>query len=72
MEMEGLPDFEKLWFEFPKARKLPVSSCQRKLVERRQWSEPAQPAPVSVLPTFSCNECEAVYNTSSGPFGQTR
>ena len=41
-----------------KAWKLLVSSCQQKLVERRQ----PQPAPVPVLPTFSCDECEAVYN----------
>ena len=62
VEVEGLPDFEKMWFEFPKAWKLLVSSCQRKLVERRQRSEPAQPAPVPVLPTFSCDECEAGYD----------
>ena len=62
VELEGLFDFERLWFEFPKAWKLLVSSCQRKLVERRQRSEPAQPAPVPVLPTFSCDECEAVYD----------
>ena len=41
VEVEGLPDFEKLWCEFPKAWKLVVSSCQRKLVESRQRSEPA-------------------------------
>ena len=62
VEVEGLPDFEKLWCEFPKVLKLLVSSCQRQLVERRQRSEPAQPAPVPVLPTFSCDECEAVHN----------
>ena len=62
VEVEGLPDFEKLWFEFPKAWKLLVSSCQRKLVERRQRSEPVQPAPFPVLPTFGCDECEAVYD----------
>ena len=62
VEVEGLPDFEKLWCEFPKAWKLLVSSCQRKLVQRRQRSEPAQPAPVPVLPSFSCDECDAVYN----------
>ena len=39
-----------------------MSSCQRKLVERRQRSELAQPAPVPFLPTFGCDECEAVYN----------
>ena len=71
VEVEGLPDFEKLWFEFPKAWKLLVSSCQRKLVERRQRSEPAQPAPVPVLPTFSCDECEAGYDKLR-PFGHTR
>ena len=60
----GLPDFEKLRFEFPfpKAWKLLVSWCQRKLVERRRQSEPAQPAPVPGLQTFSCDECEAVCN----------
>ena len=67
VEVEGLSDFEKLWCDFPKAWKLLVSSCQRKLVERRQRSEPAKPALVSVLPTLSCDECEAV---CSGPFGQ--
>ena len=62
MEVEGLPNFEKLLCEFPKVLKLLMSSCQRQLVERRQRSEPAKPAPVPVLPTFSCDECEAVYN----------
>ena len=62
VEVEGLSDFEKLWCEFPKVWKLLVSSCQRKLVERRQRSEPAQDALVPVLPTFSCDECDAVYN----------
>ena len=61
VEVEGLSDFEKLWWEFPKAWKRLVSSCQRKLVERRQRSEPAQDALVPVLPTFSCGECDAVY-----------
>ena len=41
VEVEGLLAFEKLWFEFLEAWKLLVSSCQRKLVERRQRSEPA-------------------------------
>ena len=59
VEVEGLPDFEQLWCDFPKAWKLPVSSCQRKLVERRQRSESPLFAPV---PTFRCDECDAVYN----------
>ena len=59
VEVECLPDFEKQWCEFPKPWKLLVSSCQRKLLERRQRSEPAQAAPVPVLPTFSC---DAVFN----------
>ena len=56
VEVEGLSDYEKLWCEFPKAWKLLVSSCQRKLVER-----PAQAALVPVLQTFGCDECDAVY-----------
>ena len=62
VEVEGLSIFEKLECEFPKAWKLLVSSCKERLVESRQQSEPAQPAPVPILPTFSCDECEAVYN----------
>ena len=62
VEVEGLPNFEKLWYEFPKAWKVLVSSCQRKLVECRQRSEPAQAALVPVLPTFSCDESDAVHN----------
>ena len=42
VEVGGLSDFEQLWCDFPKAWKLLVSSCQRKLVERRQRSEPAR------------------------------
>ena len=61
VEVEGLSDFEKLWCEFPKAWKLLVSSCQRKLMERRQRSEPARAALVPVLPTFGRDECDAVY-----------
>ena len=61
VEVECLSDFDKLWCEFPKAGKLLVSSCQRKLVECRQRSEPAQAALVPVLPTFACDECDAVY-----------
>ena len=38
-----------------------VSSCQRKLMERRLRSGPSQPAPVPVLPAFSCDQCDAVY-----------
>ena len=45
----------------PKAWKLLVSSCQRKLVERRQRWEPARAALVPVLPTFGCDECDAVH-----------
>ena len=48
---------------FPQAWKLLVSSCQRKLVERRQRSEPPLFASVPILPTFSCDECDAVYFT---------
>ena len=61
LEVEGVSDFEKLWCEFPKAWKLLVSSRQQLLVERRQRSEPAQAALVPVLPTFGCDECDAVY-----------
>ena len=61
VEVEGLSDFEKLWCDFPQAWKLLVSSCQRKLVERRQRSEPPRFAPVPILPTFGCDECDAVY-----------
>ena len=63
VEVESLSDFEKLWCDFPQAWKLLVSSCQRKLVERRQQSEPPLLAPVPILPTFSCDECDAVYFT---------
>ena len=63
VEVEGLSDFEKLWCDFPQAWKLLVSSCQRKLVERRQRSEPPRFAPVPILPTFGCDECDAVYLT---------
>ena len=61
VEVEGLSDFEKLWCDFPKAWKPLVSSCQRKLVERRQRSVPARAALVPVPPTFGCDECDAVY-----------
>ena len=60
-EVDGLPDFERLWFEYLKAWKQLLSSCQRKLVERRLRSGPSQPAPVHVLPTFSCDQCDVVY-----------
>ena len=60
VEVEGLPDFEKLWCEFPKAWKQLVSSYQRKFVERRQRSEPAQAALVMSAMLFT---------RSSGPFG---
>ena len=66
VEVESLSDFEKLWCDFPQAWKLLVSSCQRKLVERRQWSEPPLFAPVHILPTFSCGGCDAVFFTLSG------
>ena len=59
VEVEGLSDFEKLRCDFPQAWKLLVSSCQRKLVERRQRSEPPLFAPVPILPTFGCDECDA-------------
>ena len=52
VEVEGLSDFEKLWCDFPQAWKLLVSSCQRKLVERRQRSEPPLFAPVPILPNI--------------------
>ena len=57
LEVESLSDFEKLWCDFPQAWKLLVSSCQRKLVEPRQRSEPPLFAPFHILPTFSCDEC---------------
>ena len=63
VEVESLSDFEKLWCDFPQAWKLLVSSCHRKLVERRQRSEPPLFVPVPILPTFSCDECDAVYFT---------
>ena len=34
---------------------------RRKLVERRLRTRPSQPAPVPFLPTFSCDQCEAVH-----------
>ena len=63
VEVEGLSDFEKLWCDFPQAWELLVSSCQRNLVERRQRSEPPLFALVPILPTFSCDECDAIYFT---------
>ena len=63
LEEESLSDFEKLWCDFPQAWKLLVSSCQRKLVEPRQRSELPLFAPFHILPTFSCDECDAVYFT---------
>ena len=61
VDVEGLSDFDKLWCDFPQAWKLLVTSCQRKLVERRQRSEPPRFSPVLILPTFVCDECDAVY-----------
>ena len=63
VEVGGLSDFEKLWCNFPQAWKLLVSSCQRKLVERRQRSEPPPFAPVPSLPEFGCDDCDAGYFT---------
>ena len=60
-EEDGLPDLTKLWFEYPKAWKQSVSSCQRKLVEGPLRSGPSQPAPDPVLPIFTCDQCGAVY-----------
>ena len=77
VEVEGLSDFQKLWFEFQKAWKLLASSCQRKLVERRQRSETAPvPIPPFMLsfPFFRPPVATSarLFATSSGPFGHTR
>ena len=63
VEVEGLSDFEKLWCDFPKAWKLLVSSCQRKLVSWDVVSGRSLrgAALVPDLPTFGCDECDAVY-----------
>ena len=60
-DVEGVRDFERLWFAHPKAWKQLVFTCQRKLVERRSRTDPSQPVPGPVLPTsFSCDQCDAV------------
>ena len=63
VEVEGLPDFEKLWCEFSKAWKLLVSVVP---AEARGTSSAVGTCAAcsrsrSSDPTFGCDECEAVH-----------
>ena len=56
-EVEGLPDFERLWFEHPKAWK---QLCLR--ASQNSWNADCVRNPRShVLPTFGYDQCDAVY-----------